>query len=652
MKTLKTMCARDCYDSCFILADVDDNGVLVSVKGDPDNPVTQGFVCPRGKMDNNRVYKNRVLFPQIRVGDKPGKLFQRTGWDETLDTISNKLKEIIKTHGRESVLLLDYSGNTGLLSEVYPHRLWNALGASRTDGAMCSKAGRTALSLHYGNYYGLQPEELCSRDLVVFWGFNAPVSASHLWAQALKARKPGAPIIVVDPRKCEAAKNADLHFQPKPGSDVALVMGICRILIEKNWLAHEFIEKYTLGFDILEKEIMSWSPQRVQIETGLNWHEVETLAEFYGKSKLSATLMGIGLQKSFNGADLVRAVSFIPALRGLHRGFFYSNSDGFLIDYNFIAGDSLANIQAKTVSQVALSELIRDGVFKFIFIYGINPALTLPNQSAFCRGLVGKSGKEPFVVVHDTHWTNTADYADVVLPAQTFFEKQDIVVTWVHRYIRLSPRVIEPLGESRDEIWLMQELARRLNIHDEWVLANPWQELEKAFNDALANGNFQDLLNGKDLMLKLKAPNCYETPSGKLEFSSSRAVQMGIHPIPRHSSIKHEADEFILLNSAVRNYTSTQFTESYGPIPAVVTINHADAARLNINENDRVKLINNQGCVSVNVEISHAVPQNVLWMPRLSITLDGKPMNELTPSLTQPIGGGPTFNSTLVKIIR
>ena len=197
----------------------------------------------------------------------------------------------------------------------------------------------------------------------------------------------------------------------------------------------------------------------------------------------------------------------------------------------------------------------------------------------------------------------------------------------------------------------MQELARRLGIDEQWVQANPWQELEKAFAGALVNGTFQDLLEGKTLLLKLKPPDCYNTPSGKLEFFSSRALEMGIEPLPRHCPIKPGRDEFILLNSAVRNYTSTQFTESYGPIPAVVTINPVDAARLKITGNDRVKLINNLGSVEVNVEISDAVPRGVLWMPRLSMGLNGKPMNELTAPDTQPIADGPTFNSTLVKLI-
>jgi anaerobic selenocysteine-containing dehydrogenase len=344
----------------------------------------------------------------------------------------------------------------------------------------------------------------------------------------------------------------------------------------------------------------------------------------------------------------VRAVSFIPALRGLHRGFFYSNSDGFFIDSNYIAGNTFSNLQPKTVSQVALSQLVREGAFKFIFIYGMNPALTLPNQSAFRRGL---TRDDVFVVVHDSHWSETTDYADVILPAPTFFEKQDIVVTWVHRHIRLSPQVIKPLGESRDEVWVMHQLARKFGVQEHWVLADPWKELEKAFDGALANGTFQDLLAGKSLLLNPKPLDHYNTPSGKMEFYSSRALEMGIDPLPKHCPVKPGVGEFILLNSAVRNYTNSQFSESYGPIPPVVTINPVDAACLKITEKSRAKLGNDLGCIEVDVEISDAVPVGVLWMPRLSISLDGKPMNELTSPLTQVIASGPTFNSTLVKII-
>ncbi|MGE5340579.1 MAG: molybdopterin-dependent oxidoreductase [Candidatus Omnitrophota bacterium] len=648
MKTVKTMCARDCYDSCFLTAEVGDDGILRKVDGDPTSPVTQGFLCPRGQKDVARVYENRVRIPHIRTQDKPGKSFRSAGWNEALDRVAAKLKETIDRFGRDKVLMMDYSGNTGLLSEEFPHRLWNALGAARTDGAMCSATGRVALSLHYGEPYGLLPEELGDKDLIVFWGFNAPVSSAHLWALALKAKKNrGATIVAIDPRQSEVAKLADNHLQPKPFSDTALAFGICRILIETRQIDDAFIEAETSGFDRLTDAVMAWTPAQVETETGLSWKDVEVIARLYAETRQSATMIGIGLQKAINGADMARAIALIPALRGQHRGFFYSNSSAFGYDKSDINGNAHLALPVKTISQVAAADRIRNGEFKFIFVYGMNPALTLPYQTALREGL---SRSDTFLVVHDTHWTETAHYADVVLPAQTFFEKTDMVASWVHPHLRYCPKVIEPVGESQNEVWVMQELGRRLGVNDSRVFEDPWIALEKAFDGAFENGTFADYLEGKSMVLRRKPVNTYPTPSGKLEFYSTSAEKSGWDPLPVHRRVSIEPNRFFLLNSATRHYTSTQFTEQYGPIPAVVTVNAKDAARLNLKHGERVQLQNTWGQVEVAVEVSDAVLPGTLWMPRQSIGHDGRPMNELISPETQTIGNGPTFNSTWVEI--
>lgn len=650
MKTVKTMCARDCYDSCFITAAVREDGTLTSVKGDPDHPITQGFTCPRGAGDVFRVYNNRVLYPWIRIKDKPGRDFERVAWDEVLDRVAGKLVEILNRYGRESVLILDYAGNTGLLTSKFPQRLWHALGVSCTDRALCSVSGQVGLALHYGEAYGIQPGELLNKDLIVFWGFNAPVSSAHMWNLSLQARKQeGTKLIVIDPRQSEAAGGADNYFQPKPGSDVALAMGICRCLIENDRVDQAFIKKETEGFEQLKEQVFSWSPGQVEAETGLDWGTVETIAGAYGNSKQSATMIGIGLQKTINGADLVRAISFIPALLGLYRGFFYSNNDAFYINKNLISGKAFEERQPETIPQAALSEYVKKGAFKFIFIYGMNPALTVPNQSLLREGF---SRKDTFVVVHDTHWTETADYADVVLPAPTFFEKQDVVVSWAHRHVRLSQKVIEPLEESRDEVWVMQELARRLKIEEQWVFDHPWQVLEEAFAGSFATGSFRDLLEGKDLILKCKPSDRYNTTSGKLEFYSSTAIAMEWEPLPEHRPLEPEPEEFVLLNSAAKNYTGTQFQEAYGPIPSIVTMNPGDADRLHTREDEWVNVFNRQGSIRLRVKVSNSVPPGVLWSPRQLAGPGDTPMNDLTSGVPQAIGGGPSFNSTLVKIER
>lgn len=644
------MCPRDCYDTCSLVVRVGDDGKIQSVGGDLSHPMTHGFVCPRGKKDPEHVYANRVLFPHVRAGSKPGRDFRRASWDEALDLVAEKLSRALEAHGKDSVLLLDYAGYTGLTSSSFAHRLWNALGAPRTDYALCSTSGHEGLALHYGKSYGIQPEELLEKDLIVFWEFNAPVSSPHLWALARMARKErGARIIAVDPWQSECARGADLWIAPRPGSEVALAMGVCRTLIEKGRVDKRFIERVTRGFPVLREEALTWTTKRVRKETGIPAASLEELAAAYAGSRKSATMIGIGLQKSENGADKVRAVSLIPALLGLHRGYYYSNKKAYMVDSAYLSGESLSEKKGEIVSQVALSDAVRRGRFAFLFVYSMNPALTLPGQKAFREGL-GKSSV--FLTLHDTHWTETADWADIVLPAATFFEKEDLVLPWSHRYVRLSQKAIEPLGESKSEVGVMTELARKLGLAQEWLYEDPWLAMRKAFEGALAEGTFDDLMAGKSLPLKERPRNEYQTPSGKIEFASGKGRELGIDPLPRHMPLARKPGEFVLLNSASRNYTNTQFREIYGPIPQVVMVNPRDAKSLGIAEGDPVALENELGSIRLSAKLSPHVPEGVLCSPRLLVDLDGRPMNEITSSAPQPLGSGSTFNSTLVTLRR
>ena len=248
MKTIDTVCARDCYDSCFIKALVDENGRLTAVKGDDAHPLTRGFVCMRGNKDAERVYRDRVLHPNIRSSAKPGRFFERADWDSALDRVAQKLKAVLDRCGPEKVLLLRYSGNMGLLTGCFSQRLWNTIGAVQTDGALCSASGHAAINAHFGASYGLQPETLASRRLIVFWGGNPVVSAPHWWALAAKARRDNnARIVVVDTRRSESAAKADLWLAPRPESDVALAYGVARSIIEAGRHDAEFIRRWTTG---------------------------------------------------------------------------------------------------------------------------------------------------------------------------------------------------------------------------------------------------------------------------------------------------------------------------------------------------------------------------------------------------------------------
>jgi len=627
---------------------VDSKGKVLKVIGDPENPITNNFLCPRTIRDNEYVYKNRALYPHIRIGNKPSNSFKRISWEEALNIIADKLMEVIKEHGSKAVLHLEYAGNMGLLTWYFPLRLWNAIGATGTDYTICSASGHEAISLHYGSSYGALPEEIEKAKLIVFWGFNAAVSSIHLWRLALKARKEGrAKIAVIDSRVSESAERADIFLQPRPGSDVALAYGISKYLIEKGYIDEKFISKYTYGFEEFKREALKWSIKTLEKITNVPWCKIEAIGEAYGKLRPSLTLIGFGIQKSIYGAEAVRAISLIPALLGIHRGFYYSNSRGWSIDIKYLTGECFLKRKTPIVSQVRLAKLIEEGRFKFIYIYNMNPLLTLPDQQSLRKGLIRN---DVFVVLHEVRWTETARYSDIVLPAPSYLEKDDVVISYSHRYVRLSRKAIEPLGESKDEIWVMRNLAKKLGIRKEWIYEDPWEALRKALSNAFENGSFEDLVKGKVLKLKYKPKNKYQTPSGRIEFYSLKAKSHGINPLPQQEPLNLSQNEFILLNSATLNYTHTQFTEIYGPIPPIAYINTQDAKRLGIKSGDLIVLENNLGKILVKAEVTEKVMEKTVWMPRQLVDANGVPQNILVPSKTQNIGNGPIFNSTRVKI--
>jgi len=647
MKTMTTVCPRDCYDTCTLHAILDAQGQLVAIKGDPEHPITQGFVCPKGTHDPQRLTTNRVPTPLIR---RNGDL-EDTTWEHGLQTVATKLTEVLEQYGREQVLYLRYAGNTGLLTNAFPRRLWNALGVTQTDGGVCSRSGHVGLSLHYGSSYGLDLAELPSRQLIVFWGWNAAVSAPHIWTLAHKTRASRqVQIVVIDPRRSETAEKADLWMQPRPGSDVALAYGIMHYLIQRGHAPQDFLNQWTLGFDELRQAAAEWTPERVEQVTGVPREQLQALGELYGARRPSATLIGIGVQKCQHGADQARAISFIPSLLGLHRGFFYSNDQALMLDDDRLTGAALTHTPSPVIPQVAVADYVARGTFKFIYVSCMNPALTLPNQNALRKGL---QRDDVFVVVHDTHRVKTTEYADVVLPAPTYLEKDDIVISsWTHYGARYAPQIVAPVTESRDEVWVMQELSKRLGLQESWLYEDAFNVAASIVAAACLDGDVEALKAGQSLMPKRRPADHYATPSGKIEFVSSQARAKGWPALPQQSPLSVEPERYLLLNSAAAKYLHTQFQEVFGPILAVAMINPADAQRSDIRNGESVILANERGQVRVQATLSASVPVGVIWSPREAEGLDGAPQNSLTSSEPQEIGHGPRFNSTTVTLAK
>ena len=392
---------------------------------------------------------------------------------------------------------------------------------------------------------------------------------------------------------------------------------------------------------------MRWTPERVEEATGLDGAVVESLADAYAEHPPSATMIGIGLQKSVYGADLVRAVSLIPPLLGLHRGFFYSSGQGQYVDHGLISGSALTAKKRKKLSQVGLGRTLERGEIKFLYVNNMNPAVTLPDQGALRRGL---EKEDLYLVVHETHWTETAGYADVVLPAPTYLEKDDLVVGYSHTYITKSNRVIEPLRESRDEIQVTTDLARQLGLEEDWLYEDPWNVLGKALEESFVDGTFGDLMDGATLRFKMRPKDEYQTPTGKFEFASQSAKKLGYDPIPLQHPPPGGDGGFVLLTTAIANYTHAQFRDVYGPIEPIVWVNPEDAEAKGIGDGDTVELRNGLGAIKVEARVTEDVTRGVLWSPRLLDGKDGTPQNTIMPGDAQEIGGGPIFHSTTVEM--
>jgi anaerobic selenocysteine-containing dehydrogenase len=355
----------------------------------------------------------------------------------------------------------------------------------------------------------------------------------------------------------------------------------------------------------------------------------------------------LGLNKSSLGAESTRAVSLLPVLLGQHRGFHYSDSKGRSVDWKYLNGCKMSSRKSKVVEQVSVGPRLDSGEFKFVFIKGSNPASTLPNQNAVRGGL---TREDVFVVVHETHWTETAKLADVVLPASTYLEKSDLNFSDHHLYTRLSAKAIEPLGECKHEIWVMQQLAERLGCTESWVFEDPWQALEKATMEAFENGGFDDLLKGAVLKLRQRPVSEYQTPSRKIELYSSKALEMDASPLPVQLPLNENEHWFTLLNSSLPSWTHSQFRDVYGPIPEVVWINPIDAESLGVKNGDHVILSNELGTLVVEAIVTVNVSKGVLWSPRPLSGKNGVPLNSLASSNPQTLGAGARFNSIRVKI--
>jgi len=585
-------CTRDCYDTCIF----DDNYKPLKIF-----PVN-GFTCSRGLKDLERNEKNRIKHAIIE-----GK---EASIDEALSYVAKKLKEILKK-GKEKVIHINYDGNQGLLTWYYPRRLWNLLGVSSTDYSICSAEGHSAIELHYGSSVGALPEEFLNYNAFVIWGSEASISFIHGWKLIANKFK-----VVIDVRLSETAKRSEKVFIINPGSDAFLAIGVIKKLFEKNWIspnAYEILD----DLNKLRSYVENFEMERIVKYVGISEEEIEEIARIYYEKK-PLTIIGFALGRTVNGGHAISLISLIPALIGYRRGFFYSNSKGWGIDFSYISGLHLGR-PSRIVGMAEVGYEVEKESIEFMFVWNCNAIHSLPGSDRIVDAV--NEGRL-FLVVHDPFNNETTKLANVVLPAPTFLEKYDVVYSYWHNYLVYN----EPIKPKRGitEVELMRSLAKELEIYHEGIFKDEWEELDYALRKTGVTIN--ELRQRKYVKIKV---------------NNDGFEKVKVEPLPHPLSLKVPNGK-ILVFSSHPNYTNSQFGEVYPKRRLEIYNKHYEGEGW---------LISKYGKVKVYFKKDERIPDNVLFAFKYNLFgIDGKPLNALIGPEKGEYGGTPLLNGTEVEI--
>ncbi len=709
LRTVQTVCSHDCPDSCAVLVTVDESGRATRVRGDASHPVTRGFLCGKVAKYLDRVYSpERLLYPMRRraaVAKGPlekgreAEAFERIGWDEALDTIAARLKTIAAEHGPESILPYSYAGTIGKLGYgSMDRRFFHRLGASQLDRTICSETGGQALVSVYGRKLGTDTEAFRHAKLIIAWAANIHGNNIHLWPFVEEARRNGAKLVAIDPYPTRTARAADWHIAIRPGTDSALALGMMHVLVRDSLCDRDYVERWTHGFERLRERVAEYPPERVAALTGMTAADVERLAREYAATQPAAIRVNYGVQRGDNGGAAVRAIAMLPALTGAWKhpggGLQLSTSGAFRFDGEALERPDLMLASplgrpARVVNMIllghALTEL-RDPAVQALFVYNANPAAVTPDQAAVLRGL---RRTDLFTVVHEQFFTDTADYADIVLPATTFLEHKDVQGAYGHYYVQLSDQAIQPLGEARSNVWLFGQLAQRMEFDEpcfrdsvEDLIAQALRVNQPEKQHAWMKGMTEDTLRAAGGAQRLMfedeqrgasfqpfAQGPFDTPSGKIEFYSEALAGQGIDPLPafrpaaesRHVAasarfplefLPRKADNY--MNSTFANLDRHRAMEAAHN--DALEMHCEDAAARGIADGDPVDVFNDRGSLRLRAIVSNgdgaALPQGVV-AARLNwnkLSAGGHNVNLLTSQRMNDLAGGPVFYSVLVDV--
>ena len=703
-KVVHAACPHDCPDACGVLITVED-GRATRIQGDPAHPVTRGFLCAKVAKYLDRVYSpDRVLYPMRRVrpkGPAAGKdagdtqaaqAFEPIGWDEALDQITSRFCGIVSEFGSEAILPYSYGGTLGALNGAsMDRRFFHRLGASQLARNICSAAGEAGLKSVVGIKLGTEPEQFAHSRYIIAWASNIHGNNVHLWPFISDARRKGAKLVVIDPYRTRTAACADWYLPIHPGTDGALALGMMHVIINHGLHDADYIARYTVGFDRLREKVQEYSPERVESWTGIAASDIVRLAREYATTRPAVIRLNYGVQRSEGGGMATRAITMLPCITGSWKeiggGLQLSTSGAYGLNRDALERTDLMNQAlgrpARTINMVELGRALntlKDPPVKALFVYNSNPAAVCPNHNDVVRGL---RRSDLFTVVHEQFLTDTTDYADIVLPATTFFEHKDLQTAYGHYFLQMSDPAIAPLGECRSNVEVFGALAKRMGFADECFDESVDQMIDAALNSGnpLLRGIDRDRLqreghvrlgfenqtpsddSGVSAFFLPFAKGNFPTLSGKAELYSEELKSQGLDPVAaftppsesRHGSqakafplelLARKADNF--LNTSFANLPAVQNMEEVG----LLEMNSADARSRGIADGDAVRVFNRRGDIRLRARVDGAVQAGVVsaklhWA---KLSSGNRNINVLTSEKLTDLGNSATFYSVLVEV--
>ena len=680
-------CPHDCPDTCSFVTTVD-NGIAIKVQGNPDHPHTGGALCTKVSRYTERTYHpERILHPLKRSGPKGSGQFERVSWDAALTDIAARLTAIAARgpDAAQAIQPYSYAGTMGLVqAESVAARFFNTLGAALLDRTICSAAGGEGITQTLGGKVGMRVEHFAESKLIIIWGSNSIASNLHFWRHVQTAKRNGAKVICIDPRHSETAEKCHEHIAVLPGTDGALALAVMHELITHDWLDHAYLTEHTLGWEAMRERALLWPPERAAKVCGIDVTQIQSLARDYGmsfmKQEPAAIRMNYGLQRAHGGGNAVRLIAALPALTGAWRhragGVLLSTSGTFPINRAALQRpDLLAGRTPRTINMTTIGDdLLRPASAEFgpaieaLIVYNSNPVAIAPDSG---KVVAGFKRDDLFTVVLEHFQTDTADYADYILPATTQLEHWDIHASYGHTDVLLNRPAIAPLGEAKPNTQIFRELAARMSSglgpgmgFDDPCFKDDDEALCRAAFGSAAD--FDELLRNGFASLKVPeapfAQGGFPTPSGKCEFFSARLAAQGLDGLADYVE-NHEASgtsthyPLVMISPPARNFLNSSFVniKSLRDIEGepLLEMHETDATARGIASGSTVRIFNARGDFRCKAEVSQRARPGVvnglgIWWRKLG--LDGKNVNELTSQRLTDLGRGPTFYDCLVEV--